>query len=238
MVNLNERHPVEHIVGFIGVILLHILVIWVLVILMRSDKDTTAELLPMQVQIVDVASSASSSSAASSQPPAPEMIMPPPPEMEPPPINTEAPPQPKPPPVVKQPKVKKPKVTHPSNSEPSQEPSPNLSAQAGTKGQGASTAGSGPPDRSAGSRPINGAQIQYPPDMEAIGKEGRVILSCDVETNGSTSNCTAISVNGGSSFKEAALNYARRARYRPATRNGVPVKEYGHRYTVTFRLSD
>lgn len=228
MVNLNERHPVEHIVGFIGVVIFHILVIWLLVVFLSIPKKDQPEQLPVQVQIIDVASSAS---AATAQPPAPEMIVPPPPEIEPPPINTEAPPQPKPPPVVKK-TVKK---VHPAESAPAPAAS---SAPAATQGQGQSSASEGKPDRSAGSRPLNGAQIEYPDDMEREQKEGKVILSCDVETNGSTSNCHVVSSSGGSSFTRAALKFAGNARYRPATKNGVPVKEFGHHYTITFKLSD
>lgn len=228
MVNLSERHPVEHVVGFIGVVLFHILVIWLLVVFLSTPKKEQADTLPVQVQIIDVASSASAASAA--QPPAPEMIVPPPPEIEPPPINTEAPPQPKPPPVVKKKVAKK--------APPAEAPSSATSnAPAGTQGQGQpSAAGVGKPDRSAGSRPLNGAQIEYPPDMEAAQKEGRVILSCDVETTGSTSNCHVISSSGGQSFVRAAMKYVNSARYRPATKNGMPVKELGHRYTINFRL--
>ncbi|CAI3952096.1 Periplasmic protein TonB [Commensalibacter communis] len=235
MVSLNERHPVEHVIGFIGVVIFHLLVIWLLVVFLSTPKKEQAETLPVQVQVIDVASSASSS--ASAQPPAPEMIVPPPPEIEPPPINTEAPPQPKPPPVVKKKQVKKrPPVTPPAHSQPAAQPEANSGSMAGTQGQGQSNAGLGKPDRSAGSRPLNGAQIEYPPDMEAAQKEGRVILSCDVETDGSTSNCHVISSSGGMSFTKAALKYVNSARYRPATKNGAPVKELGHRYTINFRL--
>lgn len=226
MVTLNERHPVEHIIGFIGVVLFHILVIWLLVVFLSAPKKEQPDNLPVQVQIVDVASS--ESAAAAAQPPTPEMIVPPPPEIEPPPINTEAPPQPKPPPVVK-------KVT--KKAPPKTNVAPAPSAPTGTEGQGQSgNPGVGKPDRSAGSRPLNGAQIEYPPDMEAEQKEGRVILSCDVETTGSTSNCHVISSSGGQSFVKAALKYVNSARYRPATKNGAPIKELGHRYTINFKL--
>lgn len=228
MVNLNARHPVEHIVGFIGVVLFHILVIWLLIVFLSVPKKEQADTLPVQVQIVEVASS-ESAAAAAAQPPAPEMIVPPPPEIEPPPINTEAPPQPKPPPVVKKKVAKK--------APPAATPSPAASsAPVGTQRQGQSSAGVGKPDRSAGSRPLNGAQIEYPPDMQAEQKEGRVIISCDVETTGSTSNCHVISSSGGQSFVKAAMKYVNSARYRPATKNGAPVKELGHRYTINFRL--
>lgn len=236
MINVKEYRPIEHVIGLVAVIIVHILVIWLLAIAMRHPKSVEKENPPLQVQIIEVSSAASAAAAQAVQPPAPEMIIPPPPDIAPPPINTEAPAQPPPPPVVKKRAKKQPPVTPPSHRVASQERAHTPSNSSGTIGQGVSGAqGEGKPDRSAGSRPINGAQIAYPPEMEEAGKTGRVILSCDVEASGNTSNCKVIEATNGS-FKAEALKYASRARYSPATRNGLPVKEYGHRYTINFKL--
>ncbi|CAK7192529.1 hypothetical protein COMNV_00730 [Commensalibacter sp. Nvir] len=226
MFSYNERHPIEHIIGFLGVLILHILLIGGSIMLIHSPQKERVDTPPLQVQVVEVSSSTSTAVEAL-QPPPPEMIMPPPPEVNPPPINTEAPVQPKKPPVVKQ--VQK-QVPQPRQSE------DQTNKPVGDQGASVRPPGVGTPDQSAGSKPLNGARIVYPPDMEEAGKEGRVILSCDVETNGSTNNCKIISAIGGNSFKEAALEYVHRARYSPATLNGKPVKELAHRYTITFRL--
>ena len=61
---------------------------------------------------------------------------------------------------------------------------------------------------------------------------------CDVEASGETSNCKVKSVQGGQDFARAALEYVRKARYAPATSNGVPVKELQHTYTISFSLND
>lgn len=239
MVNINQRHPLESIGGVILVLLFHIFGIWGLLLLMHSNKPEKIP-APLEVKIVQVSSAASAAAAqAAQQPPAPEMIVPPPPEIEPPPINTEAPIQPKPPTVVKKKVQKKQPAAKPSQSASSKEQTQSQSQYNGSKGEGMSnTPGQGQPDRSAGSRPLNGVKLVYPEDMEAAGKEGRVILSCDVEPDGHTSNCHVVSSSGGSSFREEALHYVNSARYQPATRNGVPVKETGHRYTISFKLGD
>lgn len=234
MVNLNQRHPIESIGILILVILFHIFGILGLLFLMHSNKKEDMP-APLEIRVVDVSSAASSASAQVSQPPAPEMIVPPPPEIEPPPINTEAPVQPKPPKIVKKQVKKREPAAQPAKSSASD--SQNQGNMNGTSGEGMSnTPNDGPPDRSAGSRALNGVKMNYPPDMEAAGKEGRVILSCDIEADGHTKNCNVIEAKGGNSFKEEALRYVASARYRPATRNGMPVKEKNHRLTISFKL--
>lgn len=234
MVNLNQRHPFESI-GIFGLVLLfHVGGILGLLFLMHSHKKEEVP-APLEIKVVDVASAASSASAQATQPPAPEMIIPPPPEIEPPPINTEAPAQPKPPKVVKKQVKKQAPAAQPAKSSASD--SQNQGKMNGTTGQGMSnTPNDGPPDRSAGSRALNGVKMIYPKDMEAAGKEGRVILSCVIEPDGRTNSCNVVEAKGGQSFKEEALRYVAAARYRPATRNGVPVREMNHRLTISFKL--
>lgn len=89
---------------------------------------------------------------------------------------------------------------------------------------------------SAGSRPLNGEEIKYPLHMFEQNKEGKVVLTCDVEKTGETSNCHIIQSSGEEDFDRESLRFAGNARYRPATKNGVPVKEYGHKYTISFRI--
>ncbi len=234
MVNLNQRHLFESVGGFILVLLFHIFGIWGLLLLMHTHKKEDVP-APLEIKVVDVSSAASSASAQVFQPPAPEMIVPPPPEVEVPPINTEALVQPKPLKIVKkQIKEKKPaaQLMQSSASE-----NQNQGSMNGSKGEGMSNIpDNGPPDKSAGNRPINGVKMQYPPDMLAAGKEGRIIVSCDIEPDGSTSGCKVVESKGGSSFKAEALRYVNAARYRPATRKGTPVREKNHLLTVSFKL--
>ncbi|GBQ91529.1 TonB periplasmic protein [Gluconacetobacter johannae DSM 13595] len=94
------------------------------------------------------------------------------------------------------------------------------------------------PDHLAGARPVNNIKLEYPEDMLEENREGRVTVVCDVEATGETNNCAVTSVQGGQAFAQAALDYVRRARYQPAVKNGVPIKEFHHPYTITFRLSN
>lgn len=94
------------------------------------------------------------------------------------------------------------------------------------------------PDHSAGTSPLNHVVPEYPEEMSEEGREGVVSVACDVEPSGETSNCQVVNVKGGEPFAEAALKAVRRSRYAPAVKNGVPVKEYHHLYTITFSLND
>lgn len=233
-----QRRPFESFGVFVLVLLFHVLGIWGILFLLHSHKKEEVP-APLEVKVVGVASAASAAASHSvQQPPAPEMIVPPPPDIEPPPINTEAPIQPKPPTVVKKQKQKKMLAAKPAVAS-SNDQNQVKSSLTGVKGQGESTTpGEGPPDRNAGSHPLNGIQKVYPPDMEAAGKEATVIVSCDVEASGYTSNCRVINSGVANSFKQETLRMVRSARYSPAIRHGVPVKELNHRYAIVFKIGD
>jgi protein TonB len=94
------------------------------------------------------------------------------------------------------------------------------------------------PDTTAGTSPLNNVRPVYPPEMEEDNIEGRVTIVCDVEITGMTSNCRVQSVTGGQAFAQSALDYVSKARYRPASRNGVPVREVNKTYVIRFRLDD
>ena len=113
-------------------------------------------------------------------------------------------------------------------------PATSAPSSAAAAGDGTTDA----PDTSAGSAPLNNVQPVYPPEMEEDNIEGRVTLICDVEASGMTSNCHVQSVSGGQAFAQSALDYVHKARYRPATRNGAPVKELHKVYVIRFRLDD
>lgn len=153
---------------------------------------------------------------------APKSSPPPPPYIPPPKIQVQAPP----PPIkhvthTKPPKPMPPaKVTPPSSSDAPVSNAPPV------------------PDHMAGSSPLNHVVPEYPEEMSDAGREGVVTVACDVETTGATSNCQVMSVKGGQPFADAALRAVRQSRYAPAVKNGVPVKEFHHLYTITFSLND
>ncbi|MDI2112048.1 energy transducer TonB [Commensalibacter nepenthis] len=90
--------------------------------------------------------------------------------------------------------------------------------------------------RAAGNRPVNGVQLEYPKDMLDARKQGRVILFCDVEVTGKPVDCEITQTSGHKAFDVAALRYMMQALFDPAMEEGVPVREYKHRYVVDFRL--
>lgn len=229
MTNCDSHRPIDYILPIVLVVALHLLAIWALIHAMGWNEPAPPERRPLITQIVQ-ASASSASLSASTTPLTPEMVMPPPPEITPPPIRTEEKPIP---PKVTEVHRERPKAQA-SKGNTTQSPSMNANQGQGTAGEGRSTMG--PPDRSAGAVPLNGVRLRYPSEMEAAGKEARVAVVCDVEASGTTSNCHVASSGVNAAFIEEALRYVRNARYRPATRNGVPVKQLGHRYLIDFRL--
>ncbi|WP_264821203.1 energy transducer TonB, partial [Acetobacter cerevisiae] len=166
---------------------------------------------------------------------------PPPPPPPPPPVMTVPPPPYIPPPKIQLPPPPKPPIKHVARTPPKQATPPQTTTAPAppVSSEPASTAApSNSPDTSAGTSPLNNARPVYPPDMEEDNIEGRVTVACDVETTGMTSNCSVQSVQGGQSFAQAALDYVHKARYRPAMKNGAPVKELHKVYVIRFRLDD
>ena len=75
----------------------------------------------------------------------------------------------------------------------------------------------------------------YPPELQAIGAEGSVVISCTVNTAGSTEACVVAS-STDHRFDAAALAATRGAHYRPATEDGIPVQQTHHNFNINFRL--
>ena len=152
--------------------------------------------------------------------PSPQLVMPPtPPYIPPPEIQIEQPPPPQraiavvatvPPPVPVAPPVARPAPPAPAPV----------------------------PDSEVSAKPIAGPPLVYPPRMLQAEREGKVDITCDVDTDGGTSNCAVTAAIGGSAFTDAAMAYVQQARYKPAVRNGVPVKEPHHTFHIIFALKD
>jgi TonB family protein len=67
--------------------------------------------------------------------------------------------------------------------------------------------------------------LQYPPIALRQHAEGTVELNVLVDEKGGVADTKVVTgVGGRSGLNEAAIDYARRQRYRPATKDGVPVK--------------
>jgi TonB family protein len=67
--------------------------------------------------------------------------------------------------------------------------------------------------------------LQYPPIALRQRVEGTVELNVLVDEKGGVTDAKVVTgVGGRSGLNEAAIDYARRQRYRPATKEGIPVK--------------
>jgi TonB family protein len=84
--------------------------------------------------------------------------------------------------------------------------------------------------------PLATPALQYPPIALARRIEGKVEVSVLVDERGTVAETKLVSGAGGKSgLNEAALENARRRRYRPASKDGVPVKVWVA-VTVNFML--
>ena len=64
----------------------------------------------------------------------------------------------------------------------------------------------------------------YPDRALEREQSGRTVLECQVETNGSLTNCSVVSESpAGAGFGQAALRAVRTMRIEPAMRDGQPV---------------
>ena len=80
-----------------------------------------------------------------------------------------------------------------------------------------------------------GGKLRYPLDMYKQGLGGYADVDCTVTIDGLTKDCF-VSKSTTQSFAEAALEFVSKARYKPATRNGVPVEVYHHKFHIVFSL--
>ena len=77
---------------------------------------------------------------------------------------------------------------------------------------------------------------RYPPAALALQREGSVVVEALVDERGSVRETRVIeSTTAGVGFENAAIRQAESRRYRPATKNGVPVRIW-IRIRVTFTL--
>lgn len=223
-----EHRPKDYLIG-LGTALLAMLIILFGLMYKGPKKVSSA---PAPVHTTSIKAPTQSKHQSLPPPPPPSVVQPPPPFVPPPKIK---------PPVSKKPQQQK--VTHKKPAKPSHAPhketkSSSSSDSSGTVGSGGETGGAEEGDHSAGANPVNGARPEYPADAQEENREGKVVASCDILTNGHTANCRIISSQGGHDFIESALEFLARARYQPAVINGEPVMEHDHRLTIDFMLGD
>jgi periplasmic protein TonB len=210
---IQQRNPGRMVAGFGLIVLLHVgAAIVVVDALSKQNVDKLRQ--PLETKILDDVKPPPPPDLPPPPPPPPQQAPPPvfipPPEIV---INTPAPPPPVQVAVVAPPPAPVP-VARPAPAAP-------------------------PPvveDTSVSAHAIGGPAQVYPKRMLESGREGSVDLTCDVDVDGSTSNCEVVT-STNSAFADSALDYVKHAKYRPATHNGAPVKETHHRFTITYKLN-
>jgi protein TonB len=86
--------------------------------------------------------------------------------------------------------------------------------------------------------PLVTPPLQYPPIALARRVEGKVEISILVDERGGVADAKLVTGAGGrTGLNEAAIANARRRRYRPASKDGVPVKVWVP-VSVNFVLPD
>jgi protein TonB len=93
------------------------------------------------------------------------------------------------------------------------------------------------PDRDVGAVALQGPTRTYPQEMLDEEREGKVWVTCNVGTDGRTSDCAVTKVIGGEAFARNALSAVTVSRYSPAVHNGVPVA-VRHTFVFTYKLSN
>lgn len=212
---VRQWNPTPRLVSVVIVGLLHVGVLYALI---TGLHTRSVEIVPVPVQANIIEEIKPPPPDLPSPPPPPRLAAPPPPYIPPPEIQIREPPPPQTAIAVVT-TVRPPAPEAPAVARPQPAPSPV-------------------PDSEVSAKPIAGPPLVYPPRMQQTGREGRVAITCDVDTDGSTSNCTVTAAMGGDAFAEAAMAYVQRARYKPAIRNGVAIREQHHTFSIIFRLKD
>ncbi len=207
-----QRSPLRTILGFSAVVLFHLLLIWALVNGLGQNIVDVIK-APLETKIIK---DTKPPPPEAPPPPPPQLTAPPPPYVPPPDIQIQPPPQPQNNAITA--------TTHAPPPTTKFVPAPPKPVQA-------------VPDHDVSAVPISGQPPTYPEQMQDEGRQGRVSVACDVDTNGQTSNCSVLSVTGGEAFARSALQYVRSERYHPATHNGVPIATR-HTWVLNYKLSD
>jgi len=94
------------------------------------------------------------------------------------------------------------------------------------------------PDTNVSPSAITGALPAYPDSLQDQDVTGSATVKCDVEADGSTSNCAIIGVTGSRLFGSAVLAFVKSHKLHPATHNGAAVRTPGAIIPYKFTLTD
>ena len=187
-----QRSPGRSAFGFAFVIVLHAILIWGL---MNGLGHKMIEVIkgPLEAKII---AAPKPPKEAEPPPPPPETVKPPPPYIPMPQINVAATDD-------NSNAISAPLSSAPPSKAP---PPPPPAAVADTYVQPVA---------------IGGEKPTYPESLVDDEVEGTAIVVCTVNVDGTTSDCSVASVTGSALFGQAALEFVRSHRFRPATHNGV-----------------
>ncbi|WP_299773534.1 energy transducer TonB [uncultured Pseudoteredinibacter sp.] len=80
-------------------------------------------------------------------------------------------------------------------------------------------------------------KLSYPKKELSLGREGSVIVSYVVNTDGSVTDAVIVDSEGGVGFEKHALKYIRKAKFIPAKLNGVSIKSSNQKHKLTWALN-
>jgi len=79
---------------------------------------------------------------------------------------------------------------------------------------------------------------EYPADARRLKAEGTVVMALDIDEKGRVTNASIVEHSNLASFDEAALEAAKRWRFKPAMNGGVAVAVQGYKLKWVFRCKD
>jgi len=79
---------------------------------------------------------------------------------------------------------------------------------------------------------------EYPADARRLKAEGTVVMALDIDERGRVTNAVIVEHANLPSFDEAALEAAKRWRFKPAANGGVAVAVQGYKIKWSFRCKD
>ena len=80
--------------------------------------------------------------------------------------------------------------------------------------------------------------VRYPSSGEEDWSEGWVLLNFTVAKDGSVQDLLATDAMGAKAFVDRTLAVFKKWRFKPATRNGTPVDQYGTEFVFEYRMKD
>ncbi|VCU69950.1 transport protein TonB [Pigmentiphaga humi] len=216
-----------------AVVILHAAVVGAILIV-KSEPQPVKPVETVEVRFVEIAPQVQVAAAPPAPtPPAPK---PEPPKPEPPKPKPQPKPKPKPPPkpVPAPPEPAPPSETAISDPvpepEPAPAPAPASSAQASGKPDASERTAS--PQAPVSSEPKLVGRIEYlgdppmpdyPRTSKRLGEQGKVLVRLLINTSGRVDQASLEKSSGFSRLDDAALEAARRGRFKPYTENGVAI---------------